>query len=253
MCGIAAIFAYDINAGPVSDNELIRIRDYMTARGPDGYGIWKSQEGRVALGHRRLAIIDLSDAGAQPMVCEDAGLAITFNGEIYNYRELKASLENKGYRFRSNSDTEVLLRMYEDMGPEMVHKLRGMYAFSIWDEKRKGLFLARDSFGIKPLYYADDGKCIRVASQVKALLAGSAIATTPEPAGHVGFFLWGHVPEPYTLYKGIRALPAGSTMWVDRSGRRNISKFCSTEKWQLRRQMLSGLIAVKCWKSCMPL
>jgi asparagine synthase (glutamine-hydrolysing) len=161
------------------------------------------------------------------MVCGDAGLAIAFNGEIYNYRELRASLEKKGYRFRSHSDTEVLLRMYEDAGPDMVHKLRGMYAFSIWDEKKGGLFLARDPFGIKPLYYADDGKSFRAASQVRALLAGSAVSTAAEPAGHVGFFLWGHVPEPYTLYKGIRSLPAGSTMWVDLSGRKRIDNFCS--------------------------
>jgi asparagine synthase (glutamine-hydrolysing) len=108
----------------------------------------------------------------------------------------------------------------------MVHELRGMFAFALWDENRQGLFLARDPFGIKPLYYADDGETIRVASQVKALLAGRKIDTTPEPAGHVGFFLWGSVPEPYTLYKNIIALPAGTTLWVERRGKKKKSNFC---------------------------
>jgi asparagine synthase (glutamine-hydrolysing) len=197
----------------------------MGCRGPDGAGEWYSADGRVALGHRRLAIIDLSERGAQPM--HDAGSAhvITFNGEIYNYRALRAQLETKGYRFRSDSDTEVLLHLYAEKGEAMVHDLRGMFAFALWDERRKGLFLARDPFGIKPLYYADDGRCIRVASEVKALLAGGGIDTRQEPAGHAGFFLWGYVPEPYTLYKGIRALPAGTTMFVGRDARAAISTY----------------------------
>src|ERR1017187_5980945 len=102
-----------------------------------------------------------------------------------------------------------------------------MYAFAIWDERKKGLFLARDPFGIKPLYLADDGKTLRVASQVKALLAGGRVDTSPEPAGHVGFFLWGHVPSPYTLYRGIRGFPAATTLWLDASGKRPERTFCS--------------------------
>jgi asparagine synthase (glutamine-hydrolysing) len=226
MCGIVAIIAYGRD-NRVSREELSRIRERMHSRGPDGSGSWFSQDDRVGLGHRRLAIIDLSEAGAQPMSCSESGLTITFNGEIYNYRELREGLENKGYRFRSGSDTEVLLRLYQDQGSAMVETLRGMYAFAIWDENRQGLFLARDPFGIKPLYYADDGRHFRAASQVKALLAGGALVTTPEPAGHAGFFLWGHVPEPYTLHREIRALPAGSTMWVNRSGTKKVSRFCS--------------------------
>jgi asparagine synthase (glutamine-hydrolysing) len=197
----------------------------MSCRGPDGSGTWLGGDGRVALGHLRLAVIDLSERGAQPMASADGTCVITFNGEIYNYRALRTALEAKGYRFRSDSDTEVLLHLYADKGEAMVHELRGMFAFALWDGQRKTLFLARDPFGIKPLYFSDDGRCFRAASEVKALLAGGGIDTRPEPAGHVGFFLWGHVPEPYTLYKGIQALPAGSTLLVEEHGRRAVRKY----------------------------
>ncbi len=224
MCGIAIIFNYDSN-GPVDCEELRRIRDRMEKRGPDGSGEWYSRDGRVGLGHRRLAIIDLSDRGAQPMTNEDQSLTIVFNGEIYNYQTIRAWLETKGYRFRSRSDTEVLLHLYAERGQEMLHDLRGMFAFAIWDNRKKGLFLARDPFGIKPIYYADDGKTFRAASQVKALLAGGKIGTSPEPAGHVGFFLWGCVPEPYTMYRGIRPIPAGSSVWIDQTGRKTLKSY----------------------------
>ena len=227
MCGIATIFAYSPDAPPVDREELLRMRERMIPRGPDGSGMWLSDDNRIGLAHRRLAIIDLSETGSQPMATADGSLVVTFNGEIYNYQELRADLEKKGYRFRSSSDTEVLLYLYADRGAEMVHHLRGMYAFAIWDSRRKGLFLARDPFGIKPLYLADDGATLRVASQVKALFAGGKIDASSEPAGHVGFFLWGHVPEPYTLYRGIRSLPAGTSLWLETDGRRKEQTFCS--------------------------
>jgi len=131
--------------------------------------------------------------------------------------ELRKELQAKGYRFISQSDTEVLLHLYREYGHGMLQRIRGMYAFALWDAGKRGLLLARDPFGIKPLYYSDDGNTFRAASQVKALLAG-VVNTSPEPAGHVGFFLWGYVPDPYTLYKGIHALPAGTSLWVDSRG-----------------------------------
>ena len=225
MCGIAGIFAYGAEAPPVDQAELLAIRDSMTARGPDGAGLWLSDDGRIGLAHRRLTIIDLSPAGAQPMRHGNRGLHIVFNGEIYNYRALRGQLITEGRAFRSQSDTEVLLHLYDRDGPDMVHALRGMYALAIWDEARRGLFLARDPFGIKPLYYADDGAGFRIASQVKALLAGGRITTAPDPAGHVGFYLWGYVPEPHTMFAGVRALPAGSTLWVDENGPRAPRRF----------------------------
>jgi asparagine synthase (glutamine-hydrolysing) len=227
MCGINGIFAYHYAANPIDRAELARMRDHMAARGPDGKGEWISSDCRVGFGHRRLSIIDLSDAGAQPMSSADGALVVTFNGEIYNYRELRLGLEAKGHVFRSNSDTEVLLHLYAEKGEAMVHDLRGMFAFAIWDEERREVFLARDPYGIKPLYYADDGWTFRFASQVKALLAGGVVSKDPEPAGVVGFYLWGSVPEPFTTYQAIRALPAGTTLRVDRIGAHAPSRYHS--------------------------
>src|SRR5262245_48569943 len=172
MCGIAGIYAYHYAANPVDRTELRRIRDHMAARGPDGLGEWHSQDERVGLGHRRLKIIDLSERGAQPMASVDGKLVVTLNGEIYNPRELRSSLEAKGYSFRTQTGTEVLLHLYAEKGEAMVNDLRGMFAFGLWDAKKKALWLVRDPYGIKPLYYTDDGWTLRFASQVKALLTG---------------------------------------------------------------------------------
>ena len=226
MCGLAAIFSYR-DGPPVEESELLKIRDRMISRGPDGAGIWISEDRRIGLAHRRLAIIDLSPSAAQPMFDSTGLLAIVFNGEIYNYRQLKAQLETSGFQFRSASDTEVLLHLYADRGVRMLDSLRGMYAFALWDGRKKALFVARDPYGIKPVYYADDGHTFRVASQVKALLAGGAVDTTANPAGHVGFFLWGHVPDPHTVYKGIRAVPAGSFLWLEQGQTVREVSFCS--------------------------
>jgi asparagine synthase (glutamine-hydrolysing) len=217
MCGIAGIFTYRESGPPVDQEELLRIREAMIHRGPDGAGLWISADRRVGLAHRRLAIIDLGDTGAQPMATNDGQLRITFNGEIYNYRALRRELEGKGVRFRSESDTEVLLHLYADRGMDMVHALRGMYAFGIWDERREGIFLARDPFGIKPLYYTNDGTTLRFASQVKALAAGGGVNLTSDPAGHAGFYLWGHVPEPFTMYREVQAQwpPRSEALCVD--------------------------------------
>jgi asparagine synthase (glutamine-hydrolysing) len=226
MCGIAGIFAYGSAAPPVDSDELFAMREQMFARGPDGGGHWSSEDGRVGLANRRLSIIDVSPAGAQPMFNADRSLAITFNGEIYNYAELRSELSANGYQFKSSSDTEVVLALYSRRGEAMLNELRGMYAFAIWDRDKQGLFFARDPFGIKPLYYSDNGDTIRLASQVKALQAGGKIDNTPDPAGHVGFFLWGHVPDPYTFFRSVRSLPAGSSMWIDRHGAGSQKKFC---------------------------
>ena len=220
MCGIAGHFAYRADSPPVDREVLIRTRDHMRSRGPDDEGIWLDEAERIGLAHRRLAIIDLSAGGKQPMVLDDGRCVIAFNGEIYNFRQLRRALEAAGRRFRTESDTEVVLQLYDRDGPAMVERLRGMFALAIWDAPRRGLLLARDGFGIKPLYYADTGGTLRFASQVKALLAGGGVDTAPSPAGRAGFFVWGCVPEPWTLFEHIRCLPAGSTMWVDKGGPR---------------------------------
>ncbi len=227
MCGINGIFAYHPASSAPGEAELLATRDAMRARGPDGSGAWWTTDRRCGLGHRRLSIIDLSDRASQPMTSEDGRFVVVFNGEIYNYPQLRAELEADGARFRTTSDTEALLHLYARHGAEMVHRLRGMFAFAIWDEARRGLFLARDPYGIKPLYTANDGWTFRFASQVKALLAGGQVSRDPEPAGMVGFHLFGSVPEPFTLYRDVRALPAGHTQWIDAAGPREPKPFAN--------------------------
>ena len=218
MCGIAGIVAYRPAAPAADAGELRRMCDHMAMRGPDGSGEWAAPDGRIGFGHRRLSIIDLTERAAQPMVGADGRFVIVFNGEIYNYRALRAELEWKGCVFRTESDTEVLLHLYARNGANMMHRLRGMFAFAIADLASGEILLARDPFGIKPLYYADDGHTLRFASQVKAVLAGNGVSREPDAAGWVGFHLFGSVPEPLTTYRQIRAVPAGSTIRIGRDG-----------------------------------
>lgn len=216
MCGINGIYAYSQAAPPVDAEELLRSRECMRSRGPDAADVWIDDQRRVGLAHRRLAIIDLSEGGRQPM--RRGERVIIFNGEIYNYQELRARLEAKGRTFTSHSDTEVLLALYDEMGEAMLGELRGMFAIVLWDGARRRMFLARDPYGIKPLYYADDGGTLRVASQVKALIASERVDKQFDPAAAAGFFLRGTVPEPFTMYRTIRALPAGSYCYIDANG-----------------------------------
>jgi asparagine synthase (glutamine-hydrolysing) len=219
MCGIAGIFLQRPVDAIALREELLRIRDAMGPRGPDGSGHWISEDGLAGLAHRRLAIQDLSVCGAQPMVDDATGCRISYNGEIYNVRELRGQLEARGHRFTSSGDTEVLLRAYLEHGEAMLPMLRGMFAFCIWDQRTRTALVARDPLGIKPLYIAADAHGVRMASQVKALLAGGGVSDLrPSAAGRAGFFLWGHVPEPHTLYRGIQMLPAGTCAWIS-SGR----------------------------------
>jgi asparagine synthase (glutamine-hydrolysing) len=219
MCGITALYAYGDDAPPVSREELEAINERMRPRGPDAGGVWLSDDGRVGLGARRLAIIDLSPEGNQPLSDTAGERMIVFNGEIYNHRELRARLVRRGVRFHSSADTEVLLELYRAYGAEMVELLRGMFAFAIWDKRERRLFVARDPYGIKPLYFADDGRTLRLASTVKALLAGGAVSRTHDPAGVAGFHLLGSVPEPFTIYDAIRAVEAGAAFFVSPAGR----------------------------------
>ena len=209
MCGINGILRLKDDVEQVSRGELLRTRDYLASRGPDGFGEWISNTGEIGLGHRRLAIIDLSPAGAQPMRWDDDRYQIVFNGEIYNYRKLRQELEQEGVLFRSRSDTEVIPALYAREGPAMLARLRGMYALALWDEREHRLFLARDPYGIKPLYYTIEDGYLRFASQVKALEASGSTSREVDPAGAVGFLLWGSVPEPRTIRRAICALPAG--------------------------------------------
>lgn len=225
MCGLNGIFAYGHDGPPVDTAELLATREHMRVRGPDGAGLWVSEDQRIGLAHRRLAIIDLSEDGAQPMATADRRYQIVFNGEIYNFRALRAELMRQGVAFRSQSDTEVLLHLYARDGTDMCRTLRGMFAFAIWDGVEQSLYLARDTFGVKPLYLHDNGHTLRFASQVKALLAGGAIPRTFSPEGETGYWIWGNVPEPHTLYQGITALEPGSWLRLSQNGRREQASF----------------------------
>lgn len=227
MCGLVAIFSYGNDSTPVCQEELLTIRDAMFNRGPDGCGSWFSVDNRVGLGHRRLSIIDVSDDGRQPMAARNGSVQLVFNGEIYNFAELRRELMSKGHIFKSKSDSEVIIVGWLEWGEEVVHRLNGMFSFVIYDATKNGVFIARDPFGIKPLYIADDGQTIRVASQVKALMSGGNVSSQPSSAGHVGFYLWGSVPEPYTMYRDIFSFPAGTSKWIDCDGRTHETQFAS--------------------------
>lgn len=215
MCGINGILRLGPGAPPVEPDVALRTRDAMAIRGPDGEGFWVSPDGTIALGHRRLAIIDLSATGAQPMAYEEGRYRLVFNGEIYNYKELRRVLERDGVRFESTSDSEVILALYAREGTAMLRKLRGMFALAIWDALAQRLVLARDPYGIKPLYLVEQDGWLQFASQVRALEAGGRAAAAIDPVGVVGFLLWGSVPEPRTIRKAIRALPAGHALVVE--------------------------------------
>jgi asparagine synthase (glutamine-hydrolysing) len=226
MCGICGAFVY--RGSEALDFERLRAaRDYMTPRGPNGSGEWASANRAVWFGHRRLSIIDLSERGAQPMMDVAGELVVTFNGEIYNFRELRRDLEARGHIFRSDSDTEVLIELYRAKGPDFVADLRGMFAFALWDTARGRLLLARDPYGIKPLYYADNGRMVKFASSVKALTSSGLVSSTLSPAGLVGFYVFGSVPEPWTIERDIRAVPAGTIITVDERGTTAPSRYYS--------------------------
>ncbi len=212
MCGIAGI-QLSRNAAPADiRGATAAMCRHMQARGPDAEHVRTFGGGRVALGHRRLAILDLDARADQPMISPDGRLAIVLNGEIYNFRALRKELELDGVSFRTNSDTEVVLQLYARKGPSMLDRLRGMFALAIWDADDDSVFLARDPYGIKPLYVAQLETGFAFASQVKALLESGLVARAQDNAGLAGFYLWGHVPEPFTLHGAIKALPAGHWM-----------------------------------------
>jgi asparagine synthase (glutamine-hydrolysing) len=192
--------------------------DTMRRRGPDGAGAW-AMDG-IALSHRRLKIIDLSAAGDQPMLDEELGLTIVFNGCIYNHHELRRELERDGYRFFSRSDTEVILKAYDRWGGRCVERLFGMFAFALYDHERRRLTLARDRLGIKPLYLSHGRASVRFASTLPGLLAGGDVDTELDPIALHHFFSWhAVVPAPYTILKGVRKLPPATVMTIEADGR----------------------------------
>jgi asparagine synthase (glutamine-hydrolysing) len=225
MCGIAGIVGAE--SGFLADAaEVHRMCQTIVHRGPDDEGIYA--EGPAALGMRRLSIIDLS-TGHQPIHNEDGSLWIVFNGEIYNFPELRAELEAQGHRFYTNTDTEAIVHAYEQHGADCVQKLRGMFAFALWDRRHRRLFLARDRFGKKPLYYAVSEGRLLFGSEIKALLAAAPELAEVDPNGVLSFFYFGYIPDPLTAFKRIRKLAPGH--WLEFSeGRIRTAKY-----WELPR------------------
>jgi asparagine synthase (glutamine-hydrolysing) len=211
VCGLFAWFGKPgIGVEPAPYKRAL---DRMRNRGPDAEGLW--QESGVWLGHRRLAILDLDARANQPLRSACGRYVTVFNGEIYNYRELRVELAAKGVAFRTGSDTEVLLALFAAEGAAMLPRLRGMFALVIWDSIARRTFLARDPYGIKPLYWAQTDDGVLLASQVKALLATGQVSRAPSALGQAGFWLLGSVAEPQTWYRDIRALPAGHCAWIE--------------------------------------
>jgi asparagine synthase (glutamine-hydrolysing) len=204
MCGIAGKLYFDWEH-PVTRQELTLMEKTLVHRGPDGGDVWV--KGNVGLAHRRLAIIDLSTAASQPMSNEDGSVWITFNGEIYNFQELRKELEGRGRIFRTHSDTEVIIHAYEEYGRGCLDRLRGMFAFAIWDGRTRTLFLARDRVGKKPLFYFLGHDRFLFASEIKALLIDNAVSRQPDPVAIDHFLALGYVPGPRTAFLGIQKLP----------------------------------------------
>ena len=217
MCGIAGIFNF--GSSPTDDRATAcRMRDAMTHRGPDDSGLYQSPDRRLVLAHRRLSIVDVSPAGHQPMTNEDGAIWITFNGEIYNHLELRNPLLARGHTFKSRSDTEVIVHAYEDSGVDCVSRLDGMFAFALWDARRRELLLARDRLGKKPLYYTVAGGRLLFASEIKALLEHPDVARDIDPIAIDAFLTFSHTPAPLTMFKNVLKLPAAHVLRCQSDG-----------------------------------
>jgi asparagine synthase (glutamine-hydrolysing) len=225
MCGIAGKL-YLRSTENIDAASIRRMTAVLRHRGPDDEGLWVS--GPIGLGSRRLAIIDLSALARQPMTNEDGTLRIVFNGEIYNFQELRSTLESKGHLFKSASDTETILHLYEDEGAECVQHLRGMFAFALWDNNRRTLLLARDRLGKKPLYYYYDGTILVFASQPNAILQEGRVPAEPNFEAIHHFLTFGYVPSPLSAFRGIRKLPPAHYLLVQ-DGRLTMHRY-----WSLR-------------------
>jgi asparagine synthase (glutamine-hydrolysing) len=220
MCGIVGAIAFEHSSFRLSRPYITRMRDTMVHRGPDGGGAWVSDDSRVALGHRRLSIIDLSETADQPMSNADGSLTLVFNGEIYNHAEIRAELNNPGsFRWKTDhSDTEVILHAFEQWGIDCIEKFRGMFAIGLWDARRRELWLIRDRIGVKPLYYSIHHGRLTFASEIKALLQDPEQERAVDEESFYHFLSFLTTPAPKTLFRGIHKLPGGTWLRVRLDG-----------------------------------
>jgi len=240
LCGIFG--AINFNGSQIDQAKVIAARDCMAHRGPDDSGLYLSEDKTAALAHRRLSIIDLSPLGHQPMTSEDGRFTIVHNGEIYNYLEICQKSEVKSQKFRSKSDTEVLLKLFANLGAECLNHLRGMFAFAVWDEKEKKLFAARDRFGIKPFYYLMDNTSFAFSSELKAIKNYKKNLSISQN-GLYSFLRNGSITPPFTIYENVYSLLPGHYLTVDRDGKIEITKYwwfgdCLTSKVKCQKLVL---------------
>jgi asparagine synthase (glutamine-hydrolysing) len=226
VCGVCGELTFD--GAPVRPETLVAMRDRLEHRGPDAKGVFVSDDGRAGLGFRRLAIIDLSPLGSQPMANEDGAVRVVFNGEIYNFKSLRSRLLASGHQFRSQSDTEVLVHLYEEAGPKFVEEIDGMFAIAIWDARAKRLVLARDRAGKKPLYVYQDARRVVFGSEIKAIFAHPDVKIEIDERQIGPYFTFGYVPHPSTFYRGITQVDPAGVVVIDQGGRSESRKY-----WQL--------------------
>jgi len=224
MCGIVGLI--DLSGEPVEQDILVRMRDTMIHRGPDDAGLLV--EGAVGLGHRRLSIIDLSEAGRQPMANEDETVYLVYNGEIYNFLELRRELEALGHRFRSRTDAEVVLHAYEEWKEGCLSRFNGMFAFAVWDSRKGKLFLARDRYGVKPLYYTWIGHTFAFSSEIKAFLEHPAFSVKVDTQALLEYFTFQNLFSDRTLFSGVTLLPAGHYAVLNTEGGERLQR---TQYW----------------------
>lgn len=244
MCGITGKLYFD-RERVVARQELVRMASALVHRGPDGEGVWVN--GNVGLAHRRLAIIDLTTAASQPMSNEDGSVWITFNGEIYNFQELRQELEKRGHIFRTSSDTEVIVHAYEEYGRGCLERLRGMFAFALWDARSRTLFLARDRVGKKPLFYFLGHDRFLFASEIKALLIDDAVPRQPDPVALDHFLALGYVPGPRTAFLGVQKLPPAHWLEV-RDGQVESGCYWKLHYTPKRKLSMTDAIAELQWR-----
>jgi asparagine synthase (glutamine-hydrolysing) len=227
MCGICGVLHLDEQ--PVQTNSIIKMSTTIAHRGPDDEGVWVNES--IGLGHRRLAIVDLTPAGHQPMCNESADVVIVYNGEMYNHPDLRTELEAAGHHFHSRSDTETIIHAYEEWGPACLDRFNGMFAFAIWDAKAKRLFLARDRFGVKPLYYYFDGVKFIFGSEIKAILAYPGVPRVVCYPALNEYFTFQNILSDLTLFEGIKILPAGFMLEINRENNPDGGNLTLTKYW----------------------
>lgn len=225
MCGICGALKLRPESAPVREDDLRRMAATIAHRGPDAEGLFLADDCRVGFGFRRLSIVDLA-TGDQPMANEDGSVRLVFNGEIYNHAAWRPKLEARGHTYRSHADSEAIVHLYEEYGPDCVHHLRGMFAFALWDGRRRRLMLARDRLGVKPLYWCERGGQLLFGSEIKALLAHPFVETRLNEAALSAYLTFAVVPAPETLFAGISKLPPGHRLVVDAdTGARTLQRY----------------------------